>query len=46
MINLDRKLVGKTYEEQLKLIYQWVKCDIINFKEFKELFGLIADGLI
>ena len=29
-----RKLQGKSFLEQMKLIYQWVSVEHINYKEF------------
>lgn len=34
------KLKGKSYEEALKLIYEWVKKDIITFKMFQDCMAI------
>lgn len=34
-------VAATTPDNAAKLVYQWVKADVINFKEFKELYPLI-----
>jgi hypothetical protein len=40
------KLQGKTKLEQKKLIYQWVKTEVINFAVFDRLIKLLEEEAI
>jgi hypothetical protein len=37
------KLKNKSREDQLKMIWQWIKIGHINFKEFSELLNFVKE---
>ena len=41
LIEMEEKLNNKTLSECEYLIYQWIKTDYCNLKQFKELLDLI-----
>lgn len=40
--NFNKLYQLKSYDEQLKMLWQWIKQNHINFSEFKELLTSIS----